>query len=133
MLTPQNLTLNHPPFAPLFHSAPTEESRLFPSLTFLFREDLLAAPIDEDEKDDEDDPEDEDDLDEQEEEEDEDDYDDEEDDEEDDDRIADPGEEEDEEDYDDEEDEDEDDDEDDSSEQFFMQSSRFGSRGRLLR
>jgi len=48
MLTPQNLTLNHPPFAPLFHSAPTEESSLFPSLTFLFREDLLAAPIDED-------------------------------------------------------------------------------------
>lgn len=69
MLTPQDLTLYHPAFAPLPHSAPQEESSLISHFACLSSDVLLAAPIDKDEEDEEDDPEDaEDDLDEEEEE-----------------------------------------------------------------
>jgi hypothetical protein len=135
MLTPQNLTLNHPAIAPLLDAAPRQEVSLFPPLACLFSEALFAAPTDEDEEDDEDDPEEaEDDLDDQEDEEDDDDEDDEEDDE--DNRIPDPGEEEEDEDEDDEdeddEDEEDDEEEDGSSESFFLQPSRSMPRNRTI-
>jgi hypothetical protein len=134
MLTPQNLTLNHPALT-LLHSTPREEFSLFPPLACLFREALFAAPIDEDEEDDEDDPEEaEDDLDDQEDKEDVDDYDDEDDDdEEDEDRIPDPGEgEEDEDDDDEDEEEDDEEEEDGSSENFFLRPSRSMLRNRSI-
>ena len=108
MLTPQNLTLPHPAFAPLPCFAPQQESSLFPPLACLPSEALLAAPSDEDEEDGSEETED--DLDdEEEEEEDVDDYEDEDDDE-----------------------EDEEDDPDSDSVTFFLQPSRSAPRNRTI-